>query len=255
MEKYMYGQGSLVLAEIISATVDGPWVDVGDVSSLEGTMSETMVQHRESRSGRKGLVRNFPIEQGMVWNAVVHQIDVDQIARFGQGTVTSSIAGSVSGEPLPADLVVGDIVTLDEFGPTDLVIMDSAATPVALDPEHYSFNVYGDVEILSLPDPAPTQPFTASYSYAAKRQVAMLNSKRRQFRLRYKAKNLAEGEEPFVLELYKLDAGLLQTLSLITSGNQLAQAPVAFTSLVDTTKPMDGELGQYGRLIEIGESA
>ncbi|WP_339844296.1 hypothetical protein [uncultured Halopseudomonas sp.] len=253
--KYMYGQGVLEVAEIISPTVDGPWVDIGDASSLEGTVSETAIQHRESRSGKKALVRNFGIEANMAWSVNIHQLDAPNIARFTQGTVSSAVAGTVTGEEFPDDLEAGDVITLDEFGPSDLVILDSAATPVTLDPEHYAYNAYGDVEILSLPDPAPTQPFTASYSYAARRQVAMLNSKRKQYRLRYKGINLAENEQPFILELYKLDAGLLQTLSLITSGNQVAQAPVTFTSLADTTKRADGELGQFGRLIEIGEGA
>lgn len=254
MEKYLYGKGEIEIAEIISPTVDGPYVSLGDASLLEGTLSETMVQHRESSSGRNLLVRNFGIEPIIAWNVALHKINVDTIARFGQGTVTEIESGSVTGETFPDDLVVGDVVQLDQYGPSSLVIMDSATPdPVLLAAEHYTYNAYGDVEILSLPEPAPTQPFVAAYSHAASREVAMLNARRKQYRLRYKGINLAEGDQPFILELYKVDAGLLQTLSLITSGNQLASAPVTFTSLGDLTKPASGRLGQFGRYIEIGE--
>ncbi|PKM31732.1 MAG: hypothetical protein CVV07_01055 [Gammaproteobacteria bacterium HGW-Gammaproteobacteria-11] len=253
MEKYMYGKGELQICEIISPTEDGPYKKLGDANSLEGTLSETMVQHRESMSGKNLLVRNFGIEPMMVWNVALFQLSADNIARFTQGTVTQTEPGTASGEEFPTGLAVGDVVTLDHFGPSNMVIMDSATPdPVLLDPQHYSYDPYGDVEILSLPATAPTQPFVAAYSYAATRHVAMLNAARKQYRLRYKGKNLAEGEQPFLLELYKVDAGLLQTLSLITSGNQLASAPVTFTSLGDLSKPANGPLGQFGRLIEIG---
>ncbi|MDT4842762.1 hypothetical protein FQZ97_766750 [compost metagenome] len=63
--------------------------------------------------------------------------------------------------------------------------------------------------------------------------------------------NLAENGAKCMVELYKVSAGLLQSLSLITSGNQLAGSPVTFSSLLDSSKPASGDLGQFGRYIEL----
>ncbi|MNG03625.1 hypothetical protein D3C85_1484090 [compost metagenome] len=97
--------------------------------------------------------------------------------------------------------------------------------------------------------PAPTQPLKAAYSYGASKQAAFLAGQRKNYALRYKGVNLAENGERCLVEVYKVSAGLLQTLALITSGNQLAGAPVTFGSLLDTSKPADGALGQYGRYV------
>lgn len=250
-EKYMYGQGKVKLAEILANGSYGPWGWLGDVSALEGSFAESEVSHRESYSGRKAKVRSWMTETELTWSATIHQLNVDGVARFTQGRITEGAQGTVTGEAFPADLVAGDVVTLEHPGISNLVITDSSGTPATLDPEHYEYDAYGNVTILSLPSLAPTQPFSASYSHAATRQVAMLAGPRKQYALRYEGINLAENNQPIILELYKLSPGLLQTLSMITSGNQLAGAPVTFTSLLDTSKPANGPLGQFGRLIEI----
>lgn len=69
--------------------------------------------------------------------------------------------------------------------------------------------------------------------------------------LRYRGINLAEDGAPIILELYKLAPGLLQTLSMIAEGTEVAGMPVSFSSLLDSHKPANGSLGQFGRLIQV----
>lgn len=249
-ESYYYGQGKVELAEIMPNGSLGPHVWIGDVSELSGSLSQTPVNHRESYSGIKAKVREFFLETEMSWSATLHQLDVDNIARFTQGKIVTSAGSTVTGEAFPPGLDVGDVVTLEHPGVSDLVIIDDDDDP--LDPEHYTADVFGDVTILSLPDdPSPDQPFSASYTYAATRQVALLAEGRKEYALRYRGINLAENNRPVIVELYKLSPSLLQTLSVISSGNQLAGAPVTFTTLLDTSKPATGDLGQFGRIIDI----
>lgn len=254
-DKYFYGQGKVELAEILPGGGLGPYIWVGDVSELSGTMSQTPVNHRESYKGRKAKVREFFIELGMDWSATLHKIDADNIAKFSLGTLTEQAAGTVTGEEFPTGLVDGDVIQLEQLNVSALVLTDSLTpTPVTLvRGTHYEYDVFGDVELLTLPtSPAPTQPLVAAYSHGATRQAALLNGTRKNYALRYKGINLAENDAPVLLEVYKVSAGLLQTLSMITSGNQLAGAPVTFTSLLDTSKPENGDLGQYGRYVEFG---
>lgn len=253
MEKYYYGQGKFELAEIVGGVV-ASYIWLGDVSELIGQLSETKIQHRDSFSGKKGVVRDFGIELGMAWNATLHQLDVDNIARFTLAKTSATTAGTASAEAFPNPVANGDKILLDHMNVSDLVITDSlGGTPATLaQGSHYDYDEFGEVEILTLPTaPAPTQPLLAAYSYGATKQAAFLAGESKYYSLRYKGVNLAENGAKCMVELYKVSAGLLQSLSLITSGNQLAGSPVTFTSLLDSSKPASGDLGQYGRYIEL----
>lgn len=253
-ESYYYGQGKVELAEINPDGSLGPWVWIGDVSELSGSLAQTPINHRESYSGVKAKVREFFTELGIDWTATLHQLDVDNVAKFTLGKVSSVTAGTVTGEEFPT-VEDGDVVQLEQLNVSDLVVTDSATpTPATLDRGvHYEYDAYGDVEILALPtSPAPTQPLLGAYSYGAAKQAAFLAGDRKNYAMRYKGTNLAENGRRCLVEVYKVSAGLIQTLSLITSGNQLAGAPVTFSSLLDSSKPANGSLGQYGRYVELG---
>lgn len=252
-EKYYYGQGKFELA-VITAGVVGPYIWLGDVSELTGQFTETRIQHRESFTGVKGMARDFGIERGMTWNATLHQLDVDNVGRFTLAKASSTSAGTASAEEFPNPTANGDKIMLDNMNVSDLVITDSLTpTPATLvEGTHYIYDAFGEVEILALPtSPAPTQPLLAAYSYGATKQAAFLAGEDKYYSLRYKGVNLAENGAQCMVELYKVSAGLLQSLSLITSGNQLAGSPVTFSSLIDTSKPAGGDLGQFGRYIEL----
>lgn len=117
-------------------------------------MCEQTVTHRESYSGRRTKVREFGIELDMTWTATLHSIDPYNLAKFTQGTVNNTTSESVTGEPLPTGLGVGDQVGLANPGISNLIITDSAGTPATLAPQHYDLNAgHGSFEILSLPTP------------------------------------------------------------------------------------------------------
>lgn len=253
-ESYYFGQGKLWIAEIGAGGVLGDWVWLGDVSELTGQGNETRVQHRESFSGVNAMVRDFGKEAGMTWNATMHQLDTDNVGRFTRSRMSAQIAGTVTGEQLPNPVEDDELITLDYMNVTDLVITDSLTpTPATLvRGTHYDYDIFGDVEILTLPtSPAPTFPLLAAYSHGATKQAAFLAGTDKNYALKFKGKNLAENGAPVLVELYKTSAGLLQQLSLITSGNQLAGSPVTFTTLLDSSKPASGDLGQFGRFVDM----
>ncbi|WCW43006.1 hypothetical protein KK196_29425 [Pseudomonas aeruginosa] len=254
VETYYYGQGKLKLA-IHTATGLTPWRWLGDVSALSGAMEEERMSHRESYSGLKAKVREWGISPSLNMTATLHSVSVENVALFSQGTASTIAAGTVTGELLPAGLEAGDQVVLANPGVSDLVITDSAGTPVTLTEDHYLLEpAFGALEILSLPtSPAPTQPFIAAYEYMARKQVALLSAaKRSDVALRYEGINLAEDGAPVIMELYRLSPGLLQELSMITDGNDVAGMPVSFSALRDTSKLANGPLGQFGRIIQVG---
>lgn len=252
-EEYFYGQAEVELAEILPSGKLGPYIWLGDFSELSGGFSQTAINHRESYSGLKGKVREFFTELGLDWTGTLHQLSVDNVNTFTLGKVSQEDAGTVTGEVFPT-VAAGEVIQLEHVNVSGLVITDSAGTPVTLTEDtHYKADEWGNVRIIALPTtPAPTQPLRAAYNYGAYKQTAFFAGERKNYALRIKGINLAENGEKFMCQLYKVSAGLLQQLSLITNGNQLAGASVTFGSLLDSSKPADGPLGRYGRYVVLG---
>jgi len=251
-ETYYYGQGKVKLATLENGKL-GAWRWVGDVSALSIALEIEKIEHKESYSGQKALVRSFPIGKTSTIKATLNSLSPENLALCLYGTPLNSDAGQTTAEILPADLQVGDIVTLANPGVSDLVITDSAGTPKTLAAEHYALDAaYGSVEILSLPaSPALTQPFKAAYSYAASKQVSIFTSPQPLVALRYEGVNLAEGGAPIIVELYKVATDPLQELALISDGNGIAGMEISGGVLLDGSKSASGTLGQFGRIIQL----
>lgn len=252
-ESYHYGQGKIEIAERLAEGL-GPWTWIGDVSEMSGAPSEESFTHQESYSGKKGSVRKIYLGKTLLFNLTMFQLDTENLARFMQGTATSQTAGTVSAESL-GTVTASSVIELAHFGVSDLVITDSLADPgpATIDPAHYEYDEFGTVTFKTLPEsPAPTMPLKAAYSHSGYKQAAFFNADRKEYAVRFKGINLAEGGKNVLVEFYKCSSGLLNQLSLITNGNQLASAQVQMEALLDTSKPADGSLGQYGRQVTIG---
>lgn len=250
-ETYYYGNGKVKLATIAANGTLGPWRWVYDVSALSLALSLEKVEHKESYSGQKALVRSFPVGKTATLNATLHSLNADNLALTLFGTPTSTAAGSVTAEELPT-VVDGDVLSLANPGVSSLVITDSAATPATLDPANYSVDAWGNVTFTSLPTaPAPTQPFKAAYSYAASEQVSIFTAPQPMVALRYEGVNLAEGGAPVIVELYKIATDPLNELALISTGTEVAGMQITGGVLLDSSKPANGALGQFGRIVQV----
>ena len=248
-EVYQYGQGKVEIAPIVDGVI-GAWRWLGDVSAMTLAIEEAKFSHNESYSGEKSEVRE--IVTGVTCNGSItlQSLSAENVAQFTRGTNTEKAAGTVSEEPL-GTVAAGDVLVLDDFGLSNIVVIDSTGTPATIDPSHYEYDGYNELTFNSLPDPAPTMPLKVSYSHTAYKRVALLNGQKAEIALRYKGINLAEGNKKQYVEFYKVSPGLLQNLELINNGQQLAQSPVSFKPLRDTSKPADGELGKFAQVVTV----
>lgn len=250
-ETYYYGNGKVKLATIAADGSVGPWRWAYDVSALSVALAVDKVEHKESYSGQKALVRSFPVGKTATLNATLHSLNADNLALTLFGTPTSTAAGSVTGEALP-EVVAGDVVSLAHPGVSNLAITDSAGTPATLDPANYSVDAWGNVTFSDLPStPALTQPFKAAYSHAATEEVSIFSAPQPTVALRYEGVNLAEGGAPVLVELYKIATDPLKELALISSGTEVAGMQITGGVLLDSSKPANGSLGQFGRIVQV----
>jgi len=252
-DTYYYGQGKVFAAPIISGVI-GAYRFMGDVSALSVALAVEKVEHKESYSGQKALVRSFPIGKTATLNMTLRSIETDNLAMvlFGKPVITP--AGTVTGEDL-GTLAAGDTIRLAQAGASNLVITDSASPAKTLDPSHYELldnGVYGEVLIKSLPTaPAPVFPLKAAYSHAAKKAVGMFTSPQPTVAIRYQGVNLAEGNAPVLIELYKVATDPLAELPLISDGTEVAGLSITGGILLDSNKPASGELGQFGHITQL----
>jgi hypothetical protein len=250
-ETYYFGQGKVFSRAYGVAGAKWRWW--GDVSALTIASQVEKLTHLESYSGNRGIVRDIAISKAMTLNATLHQVDTSSLAEMLYGTATDITAGTVTNEDL-GTVAVGDIIKLDYGGVSSLVITDSTeGTPATIAASHYALDArFGSVEFTSLPSgPAPTMPLKAAYSQAGGKQVNFLTQAQPIIELRFEGINLAEGNAPVILELYKVGTDPLQELALITEGNALAGVAVACSVQIDSAKPAGGSLGQFGRFIQV----
>lgn len=250
-EQYYFGQGKVSSRQRNATGAAAKWRWWGDVSELSLAAESEAINHRESYSGTRGVVRNIVMPTGMTLTGTIRQLDPTSLAAEIYGTASTTEAGTVTAEVIPT-VVVGDTIKLNHPGVSALIITDSTTgTAVTLAAENYRLDAdFGSLEILTLPVGA-TQPFKAAYSYAGTRQVNFLTAPQPEIEFRYEGINLAEGNAPQILEIYKASTGLLKALALIQTGTEVAGREFTASVLLDSSKPAGGELGQYGRLIQI----
>lgn len=248
VDYYFYGQGKVFSKRISPAA--GKWRWWGDVSSLKLAVQLETVQHTESYSGNKGIARQFPISKKLTAEATLHQLDTDALAETLYGAASLISAGAVVSEVLPT-VAAGDTVKLDFGGVTLLSILDSAATPVVLAPVNYVLDPrFGSLDINTIPGGA-VQPFKASYTHSAGKQVNMLTQAQPIVLCRYEGLNLAEDGAPVIVEIYRMATQPLKELVLINNDTKLSEAGISLAGLIDTTKSATGPLGQFGRIIQL----
>lgn len=252
VETYYYGQGRIFLAERDATTgVPGAFRWVGDVSAFSIKLAVEKVEHKESYSGQRGLVRSFPIGKSATIDMTLHQVDTDNLSLTLNGSTSSVSTGTVSAEALPDDMVVGQEYILANPGVSSVVITDSTGTPLTLtaDTDYTVDADFGRITILDLG--TYVQPFKAAYSYAARKSVGMFTTGQKNYALRYEGVNLAEGNAPVIADLYKLAPDPLAELALITTGNDVAGMQITGGVLLDSSKSATGALGQFGAITQV----
>jgi len=252
-DTYYYGQGKVEAAPIVGGVI-GDYRFLGDVSALSVALAVEKVEHKESYSGQKALVRSFPIGKTATLNMTLRSIETENLAMVLYGKAINTPAGTVTGEDL-GTIAVGDTVKLAQIGVKNLVITDSAGTPNTIDPSHYQLldnGHFGEIVFNSLPtSPAPVMPLKAAYEHAPKKAVGMFTAPQPTVAIRYKGLNLAEGNAPVLIELYKVATDPLAELPLISDGTEVAGLSITGGILLDSSKPASGELGQFGAISQL----
>lgn len=244
-------QGKVWLGDNVSGKPQAMrWVNDAAVLQISATSEEE--QRRESYSGKRNISATLSTGSEVTFTLTLNHANAKNLALGLYGTVSDVTADSVTGETLPEGLVAGDHVVLDRGNVSNLVLEDSAGTPVALVLDtNYSIEdaVGGVIQIL---DPAAlTQPFTADYDHGASTDVMMFTQKAPVRYLIMTGENTVDGATDKVrVRLYKLKFNPVNTLDLIN--DQFGEIQLTGTAILDTNNEPSAELGGFGRIELLG---
>jgi hypothetical protein len=249
MSNYFYGQGKLYCAKRGVTGLPGALRWFGDVSDAKLALKSSVLKHQESYTGQRSTAKKIVNGKEATFDFTLMELSRENLAMELYGTANAIASGSITAEVLPLALVAGDRVSLKYMKVSTVVITDSASTPVTLDPAKYEVDAtYGAITLLDVA--GVTQPLKVAYTHAALDSVSVFSSVPEDIFIRYEGINLAEGGAPIIVELYKLNTEPLKELSLINS--KFSEGVISADVLIDTLRPADAELGQFGRILQLG---
>lgn len=240
-------QGKIYLGENVNGKPRNlKWV--GDQSSLNFAMSIEKEERKENYSGNKGISVVNIQSKAVSPELVLRELTPDNILLGVHGKLKKIVAGTVTAEALPANLVDDEIVLLDKGSVSNLVLTDSTTvTPkILVDGTDYEIESphSGLIKILNTVAPL-TQPFKAAYSHGAMTSVSMLNAQPPVRYLYMEAINTVDGRRARI-HLYKVQFDPMAQLPL--TSQTLSEFTLNGATLIDAINTLDDDLGGYGKL-------
>ena len=248
MTQYFLGQGKIFVAARTALGVALAQRWLGDVSDAKFSLKTTTLKHKESYSGQRSTAKNIVTDKEATIDLTLQELSQENLALALYGKSTEIASGSVTGEALPNNLVADDRISLKYMQVSAVIVTDSAATPATLNASKYVVDAqYGTITFKDVA--GATQPFKVAYTHAALENVSVFTAAQPEVFLRYEGINLAEDNAPIILELYKVNTEPLKELALIT--DKLADLTISASVLIDNTKPVSDEFGQFGRILQL----
>jgi hypothetical protein len=249
---YFSGQGRVYIAQRDNNGNPLALRWVGNVPDLKVTLNIDTLEHKESYSGQRltdlQLIRGKDGE----FSCTLEEISVENLELSLFGVTASVTSGNVTGETLPTGIAAGETRLLANQFVASVVIKDSSGTPKTLPATQYTVHAnQGAITFVDITTGGPyTQPFKVDYSYGGAKRTAMFRSAQPEVWVRFDGVNLANGNSPVIVDLYRVVINPTKDLSLI--GEDLQRFELSGRVLADLTKPETGALGQFGRMIMPG---
>lgn len=238
-------QGRVLLGDRLENGKPGKLEWVGNTPTCTLSIATENTEKIESFSGQR-----LPYGRIQTSKKATIKLALDEILPVNliQGLYANHIskdAGSAVDELLPADLVAGDIIRLDNafIDETTLVIQDSASESVTRDKIAVESANAG---LLKVVDPVGlTQPFKASYDYTKRSAFTILSQTPPERYFVLDGIN-TENNQPMVLNLYRVRFDPAESLELINS--EYGTLSLTGSVLLDTINMNDPTLGGFGKL-------
>jgi len=239
-------QGKIYLGERRAGGRPGKLTWVGDAPNCTVTLNTESEDRTESYSGQRLQSARLRKSSTAELALTLNYFNADTLALGLYATVSEVAAGTATEEILPANLLPGSIVALDNPNISDLVLVDSTGAPVTLvEGTHYAIESAqaGTLRMLSVT--GLTQPIIAdSYDYAAGKSAAMFTADPPERYFLMDGINTITGERVRA-HLYRVQFNPASSIPLINSS--FGQLELSGAALFDVDAANDPELGGFGK--------
>lgn len=251
-QNYFYGQGKVWLSKrnpVTGKPTGYRWI--GDVSSLNLSLSVEYITHTESYTGQRLTAIRFAGAKDGTLASTWHNHSPENMAVLFYGENVITTAGSVSDEEMPATISAGSMIALAHPNVSDLILSPVSGTgdPLVEGEDYYVREAYGEIEFLKDIDVA----VSAAYSHSRNINIPMFTTFNEHYALRYSGINLADNGAPVVVELYKISVDPVQAKNLINTDTSVDGMEMSAGILMDEFRSVDDELGQFGRIQQVSE--
>lgn len=246
---YFSGQGRVYIGARDSNGNPAGLTFVGNVPDLKVSLSVDTIEHQESQSGQRLTDLQLIKTKKGEFSCTLEELIASNLDLALYGTTTKVVPGTVTGEALPNPVAAGSLYPLAFQNVSAVQIQDSDVAPKTLPAPQYNVNgKHGSIVILDATSGGPyVEPFTVDYAYGAAQSTAMFTQPLPERWIRFEGLNTADGNREVVIDLYRVAINPAKELSIIT--DDLLKFDLAGQVLADLSKPVNGDLGQFGRLV------
>lgn len=175
----------------------------GNVPKATLELSVDKEEKQESFSGGRGLYGTMTKKRAGRLTGTFDEWNLKNLALGMYSTALAIASSSVTGEPLPADLAIGDLFSLKYPYASSVVITDSAGTPVTVPNTAYGKFAHNDRMFQVKSDLSTfTEPLVAAYTYAAQEGLEIFSTEPEELYLIFDGINTETGQ-PVTYDLYR----------------------------------------------------
>ena len=246
---YFSGQGRVYIGARDSAGNPAGLTFVGNVPELKVSLSVETLEHQEAQSGQRLTDLQLIKTKKGEFACTLEELSAGNLALALYGYSTTVAPGTVTGETLPNPVTAGSLYPLAHQNVSAVQIQDGSSPPKTLPATQVQVHArHGSVLILDATTGGPyVEPFTVDYAYGAAQSTAMFTRPLPERWIRFEGLNTADANREVVIDLYRVAINPAKELSIIT--DELLKFELSGQVLADLSKPADGELGQFGRLV------
>jgi hypothetical protein len=194
-------------------------IPVGNVSDLKIAIQTTVIEHKESQTGQRGIDLRLTTQTKATLSMTMENFNAANLAVALRGTATTVAGGTVTGEA--HQVIPGGVAPLDHMNVSAVTVtgagtayVDDITTP------DWGHKINLDAGSVLVRDTnAGTNglvSITVNYTYGEQYQVEALNVGMQEKYLRFEGLNTADGDASVVIEVFKFSVDPLKELSMIS---------------------------------------
>lgn len=226
---YYSGQGVVLIGARDVAGLPAGLIPVGNVSDLKISIATSVLEHKESQTGQRGIDLRLTTETKCSLSMTVENYISSNLALAVRGQETITAAGAVV--DIPAGKVyIGKISPLGHAKVSAVVLKKASTTLVAYTNGmadgawDYKLNAdAGSVLWAAVPITAGLldgDAFLQSYTHVKQSEIAGLVTGSQERYLRFEGLNTANNNSPVIIEVFKFSVDPLKELSMISDSVQ-----------------------------------